>query len=271
MLSNKHLEMRLDRQSCSLIAMLHVPALPGTPGHALEIDQIISHVCEEATILAALGYHGLLLENMHDLPYLNGGVGPEITACMTAVAAAVRRETSLALGIQILAAANQEALAVARAASLQFIRAEGFVFGHLADEGYIESCAGPLLRYRRQINATDIRVFCDIKKKHSSHAITADLSLAETARAAEFFHADGLIVTGNTTGEPPTTAELCEVRQASSLPLVVGSGVTADNIASFLETADSVIVGSAIKQQGNWARPIDSDRAARLVEAAGIE
>lgn len=257
-------------QPCTLIGMLHVPALPGTPGHALEVDQIIDHVCREATVLASLGYQGLLLENMHDLPYLKGEVGPEIVACMTAVASAVRRETELSVGVQVLAAANREALAVARAASLEFIRAEGFVFGHLADEGYIDGCAGPLLRYRREIGAQEVRVYCDIRKKHASHAITADLSLAETARAAEFFRADGLVVTGTTTGQPPGTSDLVEVRGASNLPLIVGSGVTTDNIASFLEIADAVIVGSAIKEDGNWAKPIDPVRAARLAEISAI-
>jgi hypothetical protein len=36
-----------------------------------------------------------------------------------------------------LAAANKAALAVAVAADLQFIRAEGFVFSHVADEGWL--------------------------------------------------------------------------------------------------------------------------------------
>lgn len=48
------------------------------------------------------------------------------------------------------------------------MRAEGFVFGHVADEGIMESCAGELLRYRRTIDAEDILVFADIKKKHWS-------------------------------------------------------------------------------------------------------
>ncbi len=259
--------MPIHHQSRSLIGMLHVPALPGTPGHDLGMAEIIDHTRSEAATLASLGYHALLLENMHDVPYLKGEVGPEIIAAMTAVATAVRREVELPLGIQILAAANREALAVARAASLDFIRAEGFVFGHLADEGYIDSCAGDLLRYRRQIGAEDVRIFCDIRKKHASHAITADLSLGETASAAEFFRADGLIVTGAATGEPTAIDDLTEARRASNLPLIVGSGVTPENVAARLEVADAVIVGSAIKEGGHWANPIDPARAARLVEA----
>src|SRR6185295_17642379 len=110
---------------------------------------------------------------------------------------------SLPLGVQVLAGANKEALAVAHAAGCQFIRAEGFVFAHVADEGLMpEADAGSLLRYRRAIGAEHIAVLADIKKKHSSHAITADVDLAETAKAAEFFGAEGVVVTGTATGEP---------------------------------------------------------------------
>ena len=49
---------------------------------------------------------------------------------------------------------------------LQFIRAEGFVFSHVADEGLMNACAGDLMRYRREIDAEDIMVFTDVKKKH---------------------------------------------------------------------------------------------------------
>ena len=68
--------------------------------------------------------------------------------------------------IKILAAGNPEAIAVAQSAGFDFIRCEGFVFGHVADEGWMDSCAGPLLRYRKHIGAENIQVYADIKKKH---------------------------------------------------------------------------------------------------------
>ena len=46
------------------------------------------------------------------------------------------------------------------------IRVENFVFGHVADEGWMNAGAGPLLRYRKMIGAEKIAVFADIKKKH---------------------------------------------------------------------------------------------------------
>ena len=51
-------------------------------------------------------------------------------------------------------------------ADLEFIRAEGFVFSHVADEGLMNACAGDLMRYRRSIGADNIMVFADVKKKH---------------------------------------------------------------------------------------------------------
>ena len=49
---------------------------------------------------------------------------------------------------------------------LNFIRAEGFVFSHVGDEGLINSCAAELIRYRKHIGANNVLIFTDIKKKH---------------------------------------------------------------------------------------------------------
>ena len=108
-----------------------------------------------------------MVENMHDIPYLNRHVGPEITAAMSIICNEVKKEAQhIPCGIQILSGANKDAMAVAKAAGLEFIRAEGFVFSHIGDEGMINSDAGELLRYRRLIDAEDVLVFTDIKKKH---------------------------------------------------------------------------------------------------------
>lgn len=135
---------------------------------------------------------------MHDVPYVqNEKIGWEVMTAMTRLCHEVKTIVKRTpCGVQILAGGNKQALAVAKAANLQFIRAEGFVFSHVADEGFTDACAGDILRYRKQIDAEDVLVFTDIKKKHSSHAITNDVSLIETAHAAEFFLTDGNILTG---------------------------------------------------------------------------
>jgi membrane complex biogenesis BtpA family protein len=253
----------------ALIAMIHVPALPGTPAYGGDWPAVIKKVKREAAIYKAAGVDALMLENMHDAPYLAREVGPEITSAMTAAALAVRAAMpQLPCGIQILAGANHAALAVALAADCQFIRAEAFVFGHLADEGWMNSDAGELLRYRKNIGAEHIAVYTDIKKKHSSHSLTADISLAETAKAAQFFRADGLIVTGTATGTPALTKELKMVKMACpNLPVLVGSGINAQNLNDYTEWADGLIVGSALKIDGHWANDIDENNLADLLTA----
>src|SRR5829696_1283609 len=187
-----------------VIAMVHVGALPGTPASRATLRELEACAVAECAIYREAGVHGVALENMHDVPYLRGGVGPEITAAMTVLALAVKDASGgLPCGIQILAGANQEAVAVAHAAGLDFVRVEGFAFAHVADEGIIESSAASLLRFRRQIGAERVQLWADVKKKHASHAITADVGIGDTAAAVEFMRADAVIVTGAATGEHP--------------------------------------------------------------------
>ena len=155
---------------------------------------------------------------------------------------------------------------MAHAGGADFIRAEGFIFSHVADEGIIEASAGPLLRYRKQIGAEKVKILCDIKKKHSSHALTADVSLAETAKAAEFFCADGLVVTGVATGAPTDPDDLARTVEATTLPVWIGSGVDLSNLERY-RAAHGLIVGSWTKEEGDWRKPVDPERCARLVEA----
>jgi membrane complex biogenesis BtpA family protein len=252
----------------ALLGVLHVGALPGTPSASQSIDALIRHMLEEARIYRDAGFTALVIENMHDRPYLKGGVGPEITAAMTALAREAKRETALPIGVQVLAGANREAIAVAHASGVDFVRVEGFVYAHVADEGVIESCAGNLLRYRRAIGADHILVFADIKKKHSAHAITADVSITETAKAAEFFLADGVIVSGASTGLPASPDEVRDVAAAVRVPVLVGSGITPANLGCYA-TAHGFIVGSSVKCGGLWSNPLDVVAVKALVAAFG--
>jgi membrane complex biogenesis BtpA family protein len=259
----------IARGTKSLIGMVHVAALPGSPRASFTVDQIVRQAVDEAKVLVEAGFDGIIVENMHDRPYINGPHGPETVAAMTLVCAAVREVVGgRPLGVQVLSRGEQEALAIAAACGAQFIRCENFVFSHVADEGLMpDAAAGPLLRYRRSIAADHVRVFADIKKKHASHAITADVSLTDAAHGAEFFGADGLIVSGTATGKPVDPAHLAEVRAATSLPVLVGSGVTPQQVRPLLQHADGLIVGSWIKADGLWSNPVDPRRCRELTAA----
>jgi membrane complex biogenesis BtpA family protein len=261
--------MKLFHSSKPVIAMIHLAAMPGTPAARSSLREIERTALSEARIYRECRVDGVMLENMHDTPYLRQKVGPEIVAAMAVIARAVKDATTLPTGMQILAGANLEALAVAHAAGLDFIRAEGFAFAHVADEGVIESSAAELLRFRKQISAERVQIWADVKKKHAAHAITADVSLAETAAAVEFMRGDAVIVTGSMTGKPPLPADVAEAKRGTKLPVLLGSGVTADNLQGFYDAADGFIVGSHFKAGGVWSHPVDAKRVRQFMKTVG--
>jgi membrane complex biogenesis BtpA family protein len=250
-----------------VIGVVHVGALPGTPRSSHTVAELVTSAKQEAKLYRECGVDGVLIENMHDVPYLRGEVGPEIVAAMTAIGLEVKSECGMPVGIQILAGANIEAIAVAHAAGLDFIRAEGYAYAHVADEGLIQSSAAALLRYRRMIGATRVQVWADVKKKHAAHAITADVSLGETAETVEFMGADCVIVTGSVTGKPPTVADVREAKAHCSLPVFLGSGISEQNITEFYTEADGFIVGTAFKMSALWSNTIEPARVTNFINA----
>ena len=254
-------------QKCDLVGMVHLKPLPGSPGWAQDMQSIESAALHDATLLREGGCQALIVENMGDAPYLNGRVHPETVAAMARIVAEVVK-LGLPTGVQVLAGANAEALGVAVAAGAQFIRVEGFAYGHLADEGWIEACAGELLRSRARLQS-EVAIWADLQKKHASHAITADLSLSELAHGHAFCGADVLIATGQRTGGRTRLQDVEALRDAG-LPVVVGSGVDLEDAAVLGKRADALIVGSALKEQGNWRSPVELGRVRALSEILSV-
>ena len=248
-----------------VIGVIHVGALPGTPRGTTSVAELVQQAKVEARIYRECGVDGIIIENMHDVPYLKGQAGPEIVAAMAIIGGEVKNECRLPVGVQILAGANIEAMAVAHAAELDFIRAEGYAYAHVADEGIIEASAAKLLRYRKMIGAERVQVWADVKKKHSAHAITADVSLGQTAETVEFMGANCVIVTGSVTGEAPKVADVHEAKTHCHLPVFLGSGISETNIDQFYQQADGFIIGTAFKVDGLWSNTVDPDRVTQFV------
>lgn len=248
-----------------VVGVIHVGALPGTPRGSRSVGELVRAAGDEAGVYRECGVDGIIIENMHDVPYLKGEVGPEIVAAMTAIGTEVKNRCQLPVGIQILAGANIEAMAVAHAAGLDFIRAEGFAYAHVADEGIIEASAAKLLRYRKLIGAERVQVWTDVKKKHSAHAITADVSLGETAETVEFMGADCVIVTGSVTGQAPKVADIQEAKSHCHLPVFLGSGINETNLEQFYKEADGFIIGTSFKVDGLWSNAVDPLRVTQLI------
>ncbi len=254
----------------AVIGVIHLLPLPGSPDYDGEsMEMICGRALQDGRSYAAAGFDGLIVENHGDIPFLKpNDLGPETAASMAVASEIVRREVGLPVGINVLANGAIAALAVAKAAGAGFIRVNQWANAYVANEGLIEGPAAQAMRYRSQLRASDVRIFADVHVKHGAHAITADRSIAELTRDVEFFNADVVIATGQRTGDAATLDEIRAIKVATTLPVVVGSGVSAKNVAETLSVADGVIVASSLKRDGLWWNEVDPLRATSFMAAA---
>jgi membrane complex biogenesis BtpA family protein len=241
-------------------AMIAVLPLPGAPRYGGDDRQIVEQALSDLEHYAQVGVDAIVLENSHDLPYIKPPLPARAVKVMKRVAAQVRRGFAGPIGLQVLEAANETALEIAHEADLDFLRVEGYVFAHVGGAGLIEGCAGRILRRRRELGCEHIKIFGDVKKKHCSHALTGDLDILDEVRQAEFFRVDGVIVTGARTTEPPSVAELRRVKKAAHVPVLIGSGMTPENIKSYFPLADGFIVGSTFRHDGRFLGALEAKR-----------
>jgi membrane complex biogenesis BtpA family protein len=251
----------------AIIGVVHLPPLPGTWGATQPIEQIAQYAVSEARVLDDAGFDAVIMENFGDAPFHAEHVEPHTVAAMTVVAQAVRRDVELPLGINVLRNDVMAALAIAAATDAAFVRVNVLTGVYATDQGVIEGRAAEVMRFREGI-ACGAAVLADVHVKHAVPMSQPDIVLAaeETAYRGR---ADALILTGPTTGRPTDFADVDRVRAAvPDRPILIGSGVTPDTVAESLRHADGVIVGTAIKQDGNTTNPIERSLAEQLIERA---
>ncbi len=250
----------------ALIAMIALRPLPESPLYDGDDQRIIDQAMSDLEHYKKVGVDAVLLENDHDLPFIKGPLPKKAIELVETISQLVRAEFSGPTGLQLLEAANDDALSVAHHSELDFLRVEGFVYAHIGGAGIIESCAGTLLRKRAKLKCTNIKVFADVKKKHCAHALCSDLDITLEAKQAKLFLADGLVVTGKFTGEEASKEDLQAVKEATGLPVLVGSGLTVNNIDGLFPLADSFIVGSTFRRNGEFLERLDPGRLEEFME-----
>lgn len=254
-----------------IVGVIHSKPLPGSPNYRGEdLDEVYRFAMQEGLRYKEGGVHGLIIENHWDIPFAKPeNLGLETAAAMSAMTLRLRDEVGLPLGVNVLANGAECALAVAKATGAAFVRVNQWVNAYVANEGFVEGAAPRATRYRAMMRAEDeLKFFTDVHVKHGSHAIVADRSLEEQVRDAEFFDADVLIATGQRTGGVAELSELSAIKEAASLPVIVGSGVSVENVKQILEVADGAIVASSLKEDGEWWNQVSVDRVKHLMEIA---
>jgi membrane complex biogenesis BtpA family protein len=246
----------------AIIGMIHLKPLPGAPHFkGGNLDDAYDFAMRDLEAFEEGKVDGLIIENAWDIPFSKPeDIGMETVAGMSVLTERIKRQTELPIGINCLANGAIPALAVAKAADVPFVRVNEWVNAYIANEGFIEGASAKALRYRSQIKGDDIKIFADVHVKHGSHSIIADRSLADQTHDAVFFDADVLIATGTRTGSETQVDEIEGIKQNTVLPVIVGSGMSANNAEKILSVASGCIVGSSLKEDGLWWNHVDVNR-----------
>lgn len=249
-----------------VIAMVHFPPLPGTPLYDEKkgITGILESVASDIQKLLVGGVDGLLFCNEGDRPYTLQA-GTEAVALMT------RAITELApqdrpFGVDFLWDAKA-AIAIALATGASFVR-EVFTGVYDSDMGLWNTDVGGLLRYRRYIGATHIKLFYNITPEFASPLGNRPLGLL--ARSAVISSlADAILVSGPMASAEPDLSIVREVKAGvgDSVPVLLNTGAKVENIRQFLSVVDGVIVGSSLKVDGYTWNPVDLERVKAFMAA----
>src|SRR5687767_9268450 len=148
-----------------LIGMVHLQPLPGSPGWRGSFSAVLERAIRDADILAEAGFDGIMVENFGDAPFLPGRVAPETIAAVAVVAASLRSQFELPLGVNVLRNDGAAALAIAAVVGARFIRVNVHTGAMLTDQGWIEGRAHETLRLRASLNA-QIAICADVMVKH---------------------------------------------------------------------------------------------------------
>ena len=236
-----------------IIAMIHV----FNGKRQRQIDKAM----EDVERLQRGGVDGLLVEN-YDCGYLDANCATdEMAERLAEIALTVRKHSKIPIGVNVLPNDYEKALSVALSTGGKFIQMDHITGDFVGCES-VE--AGEYLWARKFYS--NIAVFGGIHPKYYE-LVEPTCSLAECAKKAMVL-ADAVVVTGQITGDPATFDDLRVAREAlNEHPLVVGSGLTPENVRSQLAIADGAIVGTAFKKRGvEPGEPVSRELVERFME-----
>lgn len=248
-----------------LVAMIHLPPLPGAANYdGRPVPEIARQAAAEARMLADAGFDGLMIQNTHDRP-ARVRVRPGTVAAMAGIAATIRTQVPIELGVNVHKNDAEAALAVAVSSGASFVRIKVLIGAVVGVEGVIEGVAEAALDIRREY-AAGVEIWADLYELTSWPLTQTSVeNLADLA--TRFGLADRLIVTDRTVDG--SRAAVDRVRSASPRPVLIGGRTSRDNIREALDSADGAIVGTCLRRSARTDMPLDPEAIAGFMRAAG--
>lgn len=246
-------------ESKPLIAMIHLPPIRQTP-----MAELIGYALSELRKIEEAGFDAIMVENFQDTPFHKDTIPEELIIKLSVVMHRIKEETDLPVGLNLLRNACVQAMRMASALNLDFIRCNIWESAYTTDQGLIEAAAYDVMQCK-QAMGSEVLVLADIFVKHATPM--ADFTVIEAAEnALERGKADMIILSGRGTGQETDISRIVELNKHGIFPLI-GSGLTYENLCDYYPLISGALVGSSIKIEGIVTNPIDIDRASNLVSS----
>lgn len=247
-----------------LIACVHLLPLPGSPRYAGHMGAVYETALAEAEIFTRYAIDGLIVENFRDTPFYPQNLPPETVAALAAVTRDIVKAVRVPVGVNALRHDATAALAIATATEAAFIRVNVHMHVVVADQGLLQGRSHETLRLRAALRS-QVLIFADAGVKHATPL--GHLSLATEARdLTERGLVDAIIVSGAFTGDATRPEDVEEVRRHTTLPVLLGSGATPENLHTVYAQVDGLIVGSTFKKDGKAENLVVEERVRAFME-----
>lgn len=224
--------------------MVHFSPLEGDPNFPGK-DVVLRRAEEDLATLTDGGVDAVLFENNFDNPKFER-LPPQQAVHFSELVSLLSPALSLQWGISALWNDYELGFRLCKKYGGAMVRVPVFVDSVETVYGTFLADPKRVIRVRSDMDAEDVKIFADVQVKHAK--MLHPRPLGESVREAVSSGADTVVITGTWTGDPPTVEMVREAQaHAKNTPIHIGSGMTADNIASFLPYIDGCIVGTAFK------------------------
>lgn len=253
--------------------MVHFGPLAGRPD-APAYRKIADKAKHDLRVLLQGKIDAVMFENMYDQPHTERLDAARVKE-FDALLATLTRNLKIPFGLSLLWNDFPNAFRLAKKHGAGWIRVPVFVDSVKTNYGTFLAKPKNVIQTRQKIGASKVAIMADVQVKHST--MVRPRPIAASARDSICAGADMVIVTGKWTGDPPTVADVHHVRSAvGTTPIIIGSGITARNIATFIPLVSGMIVGTDFKSGGAsdkyamrapWQQPLALSRVRQLMAA----
>lgn len=254
------------KTSKPVVAMVHLPATPGTPRHisGVGFEQVLDGVQRDIDHLVDGGVDGLMFCNEDDRPY-TFEAGPATVAFMARVIEASDTR-GLPFGVDVLWDPIA-AIAIASVTGAGWVR-EVVSGTYESDMGVWALDPERIWSYRKSLDAQGVEIWANIQPEFASPLGSRDIAQRASSTLASCIP-DALLISGPMAGQAPDRRLLEETRAAipDDTPLITNTGAKPETVADFLAVADGVIVGSSLKVGGDTWAAVAPERVQRFMSA----